>query len=84
MAAMCQVRCEAVGDLAVVRNVLGEVIVTKIWVTDPSGELMGKGKGERVNYLVWGTLNTFPYISLSFPFFHMGETEVKGGKINYL
>lgn len=77
MAGVCQVPCEAVGDLAVVRNVLGEIIETTIWVTDASSEIIDTGKRERANYLVWGTLNTFPYISLTFPFITWGKLRLK-------
>lgn len=77
MAAMCQVLCEAVGDPAVVKNVLGEIIMTTVWITDPSSEIIDKGKRERDDYLVWGTLNPFPYISLTFPFFTWGKPRLK-------
>lgn len=52
----------------------------------PPKEFIDKEKRDRTNYLVWDTLNILSCTILTFPFFspHMGETELKGVRVNYV
>lgn len=68
-----QVPWEAVGNVAIARNVLSEILGTVLKITDPANEITDEEKRERNTYLVLGTSNILSYVILTFSFLVWGN-----------